>query len=255
MRRSAPVVGAVGLLLVAAACGPSDATARSDERTVTVLAASSLTDVFGALARRYERDHPGVTVRVSFGASSALAQQVVSGADADVLATADASTMRDVTREGLAAQPPRRFARNHVVLAVPAGNPAGVQGLGDLGRPDLRVALCAPEVPCGGAAREAFDAAGVHARPDTLEQDVRAVLTKLRLGEVDAGVVYVTDLAAARGEVDGVPLPPAQRAETTYHLALLDDSDGVTAADRGFAQLVTSLAGQRVLARAGFGSP
>lgn len=252
MRRA--VVALAAVCLVVSACGQSGVSA-PDERTVTVLAAASLTDVFGSLARRYERAHPGTQVRVSFGGSSALAQQVIRGADADVLATADASTMRQVTDEGLVVGAPRSFARNAVVLVVPAGNSAGVRGLADLGKPGLRVALCAPEVPCGAAARDALSAAGVQARPDTLEQDVRAVLTKVRLGEVDAGVVYRTDLVAAAGEVDGVALPPSQRAETTYHLAVLDGSDGATATDRGFVRLVTSSAGQRALARAGFDLP
>ncbi len=252
------------LPLLAAGCAaghaseaaPSHAAAPGDPVTgeLVVLAAASLADVFGRLSDRFEDAHPGVRVQLGLGGSSSLARQVLDGAPADVLATADTATM-DTVVEGLRGQgigTPTRIATNALEIAVPAGNPADVDGLADLADPALAVALCAPEVPCGAAARRAFDTAGVSPAPDTLESDVSAVLTKVRLGEVDAALVYRTDVLRARDEVEGVPFPEAPVND--YPVVVLPDARNPAAA-RAFADLVLSDEGRQVLRDAGFDVP
>lgn len=221
---------------------------------VVVLAAASLTGTFGELAAVFEAENPGVRVTASFAGSSRLAQQVVAGAPADVLATASPGTMDTVAEAGLTDGTPTPFARNAPVLAVPAGNPAGVDALEDLADPDLVVALCAPQVPCGAAAAALLERAGVVAAPDTLEQDVRGVLTRLSLGEVDAGIVYRTDAIAAADAVDVVEVPGTQQAATSYLVAPLADAASPDLA-AAFVDLVLSGRGQQVLADAGFEGP
>lgn len=217
--------------------------------TLTVFAAASLTDVVAELADGFETTHPGLTVTTGFGASSSLAQQVVAGAPADVLATASPEALALV--EGAQG---RVLARNRLQIAVPGGNPGGVTGLADLARPELAVALCAPQVPCGAAAAALLEAAGVRARPDTLEQDARAALAKVRLGEVDAALVYRTDVLAADDEVDGVALPEAAGASSEYPVAVLPGARHPQAA-RAFVEHLLSPEGQRALADAGFDAP
>jgi molybdate transport system substrate-binding protein len=229
-------------LLLTTACTSELPAAR-----VTVLAASSLTEAFTALGASYEDAHPGTIVEFSFGASSTLARQITDGAPADVFAAANPETMRTATEAGRVVGQPRVFARNRLTIAVPAGNPAGIRGLADFARPRLRIAICAPQVPCGAAARRAFAAAGVTPRPDTLEQDVKAALAKVVSGEVDAALVYRTDVRV-RG-VDHVDV--AERVVNDYPIAVLHD----TASARAFRDHVLSPAGRRVLADAGFEVP
>ncbi|HEV7825109.1 MAG TPA: molybdate ABC transporter substrate-binding protein [Mycobacteriales bacterium] len=243
MRRALAVLAA---LLVLAACTPQRATGDR----VTVLAAASLTGTFTALGKAFEDAHPGTVVEFSFGASSTLARQITDGAPADVFAAADTRTMRTVTDAGLTAGPPQVFARNRLTIAVPAGNPGRVRGLADFARPQLRIAICAPQVPCGSAAARAFAAAGITPRPDTLEQDVKAALAKVVSGEVDAALVYRTDVRMP--EVDHLDFPEADRAVNDYPIALLRDAPGDAAAFRDY---VLSPAGRRVLTDAGFDVP
>ena len=168
----------------------------------------------------------------------------------DVFAAASPATMDVVVKAGDAREPVV-FTRNRLVLAVPTGNPGGVRGLADLARTELDVALCAPQVPCGAAATSVLQRAGVTAAPDTLEQDVRAVLAKVRLGEVDAALVYRTDVLAAADEVEGIPFPEADTAVNDYLLApLVEAPDPGTA--QAFVAFVLSSEGQRALADAGF---
>ncbi|MDQ4008631.1 MAG: molybdate ABC transporter substrate-binding protein, partial [Actinomycetota bacterium] len=183
---------------------------------VVVFAAASLTEVFGRLGREFEAAHPGVQVAFSFGGSSSLGPQVVAGAPADVFAAASRQTMARVAAGGATDRRPVLFARNRLQIAVPPGNPGDVHGLADFARDELALALCAPQVPCGAAARRALSAAGVRARPDTLEQDVKAVLTKVELGEVDAGLVYRSDVRAAGDRVHGIGFPAAAQAVNDY---------------------------------------
>lgn len=220
---------------------------------ITVLAAASLADAFEAIGVAFEEAHPRVEVAFSFGPSSSLAEQAVAGAPADVLATASEATMQTAVDGGAAADAVP-FARNTMTIAVPAGNPAAVTGLHDLADPDVRLALCQEQVPCGVAARQVFANAGVAATPVSLEPDVRAVLSKVTLGEVDAGVVYVTDVTAAGEGVTAVPIPADVNATTTYPIAVLTGSAHRDVA-QAFVALVLSARGQDALADAGFVAP
>jgi molybdate transport system substrate-binding protein len=221
--------------------------------SITVFAAASLTEAFDTLAARFEAEHPNVEVVLSYGGSAGLAQQVVEGAPVDVFASAAEPPMRTVADAGLAVDPVV-FATNTLELAVPAGNPAGVTGLDDLANVDLRIALCDPSVPCGAASEELLAREGVPAAPDTLESDVKAVLTKVSLGEVDAALVYRTDVQAVGDEVEGIEVPGAASVVNRYPIAALAEAvDAETAA--AFVAFVTGGAGREVLAEAGFGAP
>ncbi|WP_165065351.1 molybdate ABC transporter substrate-binding protein [Marisediminicola senii] len=218
---------------------------------VTVYAAASLTESLGRIADRYEAANPGATVTLNFAGSSALAQQIMSGAPVDVFASASADTMRVVVDAGLADGDPVVFAGNTLEIAVPPGNPAGVSGLTDLANTALTIALCAPEVPCGAASTRVLDAAGITAAPDTLETDVRAALTKVELGEVDAALVYRTDVLAAGDAVEGIEFAGAADAVTDYAITRVMDAANPAAA-AAFVDLVLGDDGRRVLADAGF---
>ncbi|MCU1439039.1 MAG: molybdenum transporter, periplasmic molybdate-binding protein [Rhodoglobus sp.] len=220
--------------------------------TLTVFAAASLTDVFDQLAHEFEADHPGLDVTVNYAGSTALAQQLVQGAPADVFAAASESAMDIVTDAGLTAHPVV-FATNTIELAVPPSNPGRVDDLSDLERPELAVALCAPEVPCGEASQRVLDHAGVIPSVDTFEQDVRAVLTKVELGEVDAGLVYCTDVLASGNGVEGIEIPGAEEFETRYPIAATGTANRAAAA--AFMNWVLSPAGKELLGDAGFGTP
>lgn len=250
MNRARTACAALALLpLAACADGGGTAEAGAPRPELTVLAAASLTDVFTELGERFEQQQD-VDVTFSFGASSALAQQVVSGAPADVLATASPATMAVVVDDGAVASP-QVFARNRLQIAVPAGNPGGVAGLADLARDELTIALCSPQVPCGAASEQVLAAAGLTGAPDTLEQDVRAVLSKVRLDEVDAALVYRTDVHAAGDDVEGIAFAEADAVVLDYPLAALRDSGQADAA-AAFVDFVRSDDAQQVLARAGF---
>lgn len=257
MRIRVPGVLPVVAVFALAGCGTAQsadggaAPSASGEPTgiLTVFAAASLTDVFTDLGARLEAEHPGLDVRFNFAGSSALAQQVVQGAPADVFASADEPQMQLVVDEGRAAAP-AVFAANELLIAVPAGNPGGVTGLADLAREELAIALCAPEVPCGAAAEEVLAAAGVTAAPDTLEEDVRAALTKVELGEVDAALVYASDVVTADA-AEGIAVPEAGGAVNRYPIAVLDGAPNPAAAG-AFVELVLSAEGQLALSDAGF---
>jgi molybdate transport system substrate-binding protein len=193
-------------------------------------------------------------VQVSFAGSSALATQISQGAPADVFASANEAQMAVVSDAGLAAGEPQVFAANVLQIAVPAGNPAGVTGLADLAREELAIAVCAPQVPCGAAAEDVLAAAGVTAAPDTLEEDVRAALTKVELGEVDAALVYTTDVTAAGDAVEGIDVPEAEQRPNDYPIAALADAPNPEAA-AAFVELVRSDEGRQALADAGFRVP
>lgn len=256
------VVSVAALVLLAGCGGSSSRSTGSDppgeadpvKGTVTVFAASSLTETFGTLARQFESAHPGTTVRFSFAASSELATQITNGAPADVFASASPSTMEQVVSAGAAVGAPTVFVRNRLEIAVPAGNPGKVSGLADFAQPALRIALCAEEVPCGAAATKAFAAARVTPRPDTYEQDAKATLTKVTLGEVDAALVYRTDVKAAGAKVEGIDFPEAGDAVNDYPIVALQDAPNAVAA-KAWVALVLSAQGRRVLTAAGFDQP
>ena len=172
----------------------------NDRDALWVFAASSLTDAFTEIANAFERANPDIEVQTQFAGSSQLAAQIASGAPADVFASANEAVMETVLPGGELAgtefSQPVVFARNELVIAVPAGNPKGISGIADLTDRDLLLAICNDGVPCGTLAHEAASAAGIDLRPDTEEANVRAVLAKLLLGEVDAGLVYRSDVVA-----------------------------------------------------------
>ena len=243
MRRLAGLGGLAVLAVAgAAACGAAD-----PPGTLTVLAAASLTEAFTELGRTFDDVHPGASVSFTFAASSTLARQVTEGSPGDVLATADETTMAPVVAAGRTAGPPVVFARNRLAVAVAPGNPERVTGLADLARPGLTVVLCAPEVPCGRAGAQALERAGVTGvRPASLEENVRAVVSRVALGEADAGLVFATDVRGA--EIEAVDIPVGQNVATAYPVAVLRNSPTA----RAWVDHLLSPDGRQVLARYGF---
>lgn len=220
------------------------------ETTVTVYAAASLAEAFEDLATEYEAANPDIDVKLNFAGSARLAAQISAGARADVFASANAATMSRVVAEGRTATPPVLFVRNRLALVVPIDNPGNVTALEDLSNDDLVLAACAPEVPCGALAQAVLLDAGIEADPDTEETSVRAVLTKVTLGEADAGLVYATDVAAGGDKVAAVPLGPQIRFND-YPVAAV--SERAVAAD--FVDFVLGPDGQRILWSHGFDTP
>jgi molybdate transport system substrate-binding protein len=218
--------------------------------TITVLAASSLTGTFTQIAKDFQAAHPNAKVNVSFGGSSTLAQQINAGAPADVFASASPTNMAQVKISGNATT----FVRNQLVIAVPAGNPKHITGLADLANPAVKVALCAPAVPCGAAAQKALTAAKVKVTPVTQESDVKAALSKVTLGEVDAALVYRTDAKAAGDKVQGIEFPESAQAINDYPIAVLAQAPNPTGA-QAFVQFVLSKPEIAVLTAAGFQEP
>ena len=258
MRRTATVALVATTVFVLAGCASSaePSAAQSDPAltgTVTVFAAASLTESFSEIEKQFEERNPGVDVVLNLGGSSTLAEQIVQGAPADVFAAANPQTMKTVVDASLATEQ-TIFVTNTLEIVVPAGNPGGVTGLADLARPELAIALCAQEVPCGAATEQAFAAADLSAAPDTLEQDVKAVLTKVRLGEVDAGIVYRTDVKAAGGDVVGIPFDEAADVVNDYPISTLTDAPNPTVA-KAFVEFVLADAARSVFDEAGFGVP
>lgn len=240
----------------ATTCRPATLAAppRSPQLTghVRVLAAASLTGAFRALARAFERAHPNVTVSPSFGASSSLVAKVHEGAPADVLATADPATMDDAVDDG-AVRAPTTFTCNTMTILTGKGNPLHIEGLAGLARSDVRFALCAAPVPCGHLAREVLARAGVDAEPVGSEANVKTVVAKVVSGEVDAGIVYVTDARAVAHDAASVPIPAHQNVVTSYPIAVTTDAARPGTA-RAFVAFVRSIDGQRILASFGFGA-
>lgn len=262
-KRNRVAVLAVACAVLVTGCGSASASNQAEPAglgqdddlggTVTVLAAASLTESFSDLATDFEKRHPGVTVRTSFGASSTLAQQILKGAPADVFASASTVNMKQVADAGRAPDP-SVFARNVMEVAVPASNPAQIHSLSDLADPSVTLAICQPQVPCGHLAEQVFARAGLSVTPSTLEADVKATLTKVRLGEVDAGLVYATDVRSAPDAVRGIAIDPANNASTSYPIAALTDADNPRAAE-AFVDFVRSGHGRDVLRSYGFEGP
>lgn len=223
------------VLVATAGCGP-------DDDALTVSVAASLTDVAAELAVAFETD-TGLRVERNVGGSSTLVEQVLAGAPVDVLVTADERTMaRAVDADAVGTPVP--IATNELVVAWPADGPGRAPQ--DVGDASLLVGLCAPEVPCGAAARAALDELGITPRPDTEDGDVRTLLARLVAGELDVAVVYATDVASTDGAVAAVPLPGAR---TTIVAATVGDAG----ADAGaFVDLLRGPTGQAILRDHGF---
>ena len=248
----------VSLGLIAAGCGDDDASApdaRGDlDGDVLVFAAASLSDAFAEVETAFESAHPDVDVRINLAGSSALREQILEGAPADVFASANDSNMEAVTEAGLAAGDATVFVRNALQIAVPAGNPGRVTGLADFANADLLIGLCAVGVPCGDFGREALANAGVEPSLDTEESDVRSLLTKIEAGELDAGIVYVTDVLAAGDSVEGIDIPEEDNVIASYPIASLADAPNPDAG-AAFVDFVLSVEGQEILTGHGFAAP
>lgn len=220
---------------------------------VLVSAAASLTDAFADIERRFEQAHPDVDVVVNLAGSSSLREQILAGAPVDVFAAADTSTMDEVVAAGLVAGQPAIFAHNRLQVAVPPGNPARISGLDDFDDDHLLLGLCAAPVPCGRFARRALDAAGITPAIDTNEPDVRALSTKVAAGELDAGITYVTEVAAADGGVVGIDIPDDVNVVAQYPIATLAHAPNPRAA-AAFTSFVLGDAGSSLAAH-GFDLP
>ncbi|MFF2389667.1 molybdate ABC transporter substrate-binding protein [Agromyces sp. NPDC058104] len=268
---AALAVGSVALALLAACASSGDADASGTPGAsapatpagaelsgeLTIFAAASLGGAFDELATRFEARHPSLDVLpVTYDGSSVLATQLVEGAPADVFASADEPNLDRVADEGLVAGEPEVFATNVLEIAVQPGNPLGIAGLDDLaeGSTPPVVVVCAAEVPCGRAAATLLADAGVELSPASEEQNVSAVLTKVRTGEADAGLVYVTDVRAADGDVDGIAIAGADAATNRYPIAALAGAANPEAA-AAFIEFVRSAEGAEVLDEFGFGAP
>ena len=259
--RAAATAVAAAVALAVGACASDDpgtptpgATSAGVTGNITVFAAASLTDVFTQIGKDFETANPGSKVVFNFGASSALATQINQGAPADVFAAASPATMKTVTDAGNADGTPTVFVKNQLVIAVAKGNPKGITGPSDLSKPDIKVALCAVQVPCGAASKKALDTAGVTVTPVTYEQDVRATLSKLTLGEVDAAMVYRTDAKVAAADVEGIEFPESASAINDYPIAVLKDAPNKAGA-QAFVAYVQSDPAKAVLTQAGFQAP
>jgi molybdate transport system substrate-binding protein len=251
------VVGLVGCGDSGKTGGAAPSTASSSTGvtgTVTVFAAASLTESFTQIGKDFQAANPGAKVTFNFAGSSALATQINQGAPADVFASAAPANMKTVNDAGNGDGAPTTFVKNQLVVAVPKGNPKGITGLSDLTKPGVKVALCAEQVPCGAAAKKALAMAKVSVKPVTLEQDVKAALAKVKLGEVDAALVYRTDAKAAAADVDGVEFPESASATNEYPIVVLKNAPNKAGA-QAFVAWVLSNKGKAVLTQAGFQTP
>jgi molybdate transport system substrate-binding protein len=219
--------------------------------TITVDAAASLTEAFTTLKAQFEKAHPGTTVKLSFGASSELATQIQQGASVDVFASASTKNMHDL---GDQAANPTDFVKNTLEIAVPPSNPAKITGVRDLAQAGVKVAVCDPAVPCGVVATQVFKNAKITVKPAANLPDVKSTLAAVESGEVDAGLVYVTDVRAAGAKVNGVRIPAALNASTTYPIAALKNAGNPTLAT-AWVDYVRSAQGRKVLTADGFALP
>jgi len=256
MRRFAVILAAL-VAVAAAGCSSSSSapstSSSSSGGTITVFAAASLMETFTQIGKQFEAAHKGDTVKFSFGPSSGLATEITGGAPADVFASASPATMDVVVKAGDAASP-QTFAKNFMEVAVPPNNPANVTSVTDLAKSSVKVALCQPQVPCGAVAAEVFKNAAITVKPVTLEADVDSVVTQVETGNVDAGMVYVTNVLSAGSKVKGITIPASDNASTLYPIATISSSKHKSEA-QAFINYVLSPAGQQVLAAAGFQKP
>jgi molybdate transport system substrate-binding protein len=256
-----PVRLAVVLLAAAAlvaSCGGGSPAAESGGEdptgTITVFAASSLAGAFTELAEDFETRNPRTDIVLNFAGSSALAAQIIQGAPVDVFASADTENMARLVTDGRIDGGPTFFAANSAVIIVEKGNPRGITGVADLARPGLVVVACAVEVPCGRYARSVLDNTGVEARLSSFEDNVRAVVTKVVLGEADAGIVYLTDALATGDSAGWIDIPADVNVIARYPIAVLKDAKNATVA-RAFIDFVSSPRGRAILVAHGFGPP
>jgi molybdate transport system substrate-binding protein len=256
--------------LLGASCGSDDAdtaattpatvatgastTAAAVAGDVTVFAAASLTAAFTDIGGAFMAEYPDAKVTFNFASSSDLVTQIGEGAPADVFASADNGNMTKLTDAGNNATEPAVFATNLLEIIVGPGNPKGITGIADLANEDLIVVICAPEVPCGKYAAQIFEAAAVTVTPKSLEENVKAVVSKVTLGEADAGIVYQTDVSAAGDKAAGVEIPDDVNVLAEYPIAVTKQAPNPEGA-KAFIDFVASDQGQKILASYGFLAP
>src|SRR5260221_5093435 len=221
--------------ILLAACGSSSGSASTSATplsgTVSVFAAASLTAAFNALGTEFQGANAGVTMKFNFAGTPTLVTQIEQGAPADVFASADTANMDKLKGDSFTAGTPKVFARNKLEIVVAPGNPKGITGLADLAKPGVIYITEAPTVPAGKYALQALKMAGVTVTPRGLETDVKSVVSKIELGEADAGIVYTTDVTAAGDKVSGVPLPRADKVISTYPIVSVKATTNSAAAN------------------------
>jgi molybdate transport system substrate-binding protein len=251
--RAILLAGAAGLAL--GACGStsgpaSSATPDAFSGSITVFAASSLTSAFNTAEAGLELDNPGFKTTYSFAGSQALVTQIINGAPADVIATANADTMAQLTAKGLV-DTPQKFCQNKLEIAVAPGNPLGIKTLADLNNPGVKLVIGDPSVPVGEYVTDIETSDSLHFTPVSLQLSDASVLEQLESGDANAALVFVTDVIGAQGKVTGVPIPDAQNKIGTYEIAAVKASSNQAAA----AAFVTSAVSgdiQTALVAAGF---
>ena len=251
MRRILVALAALAVLIAAA---QPVAAAPRPSGEITVFAASSLTESFDAIAKQFEKKYPDVTVKFNYDASSNLATQINQGAPADVFASADQDNLQKTIDAGTVTPPPVVFAKNRLEIAVEKGNPKKIKSLADLQKSGLVVVLCADQVPCGKYAAQSLAMAGVTINPSSKEENAKATLSKVSIGEADASIVYVTDVKASKGTTSGVKIADKQNVIATYPMGVVKESQNATAA-KAWVQYVTSKDGQKTLRKFGFLPP
>ena len=248
MRRLASLVMVPIFGLVFAGCASSDDTTTS----LRIAATSSLTEVFNDIGEQFMLANPDITIAFNFASSSDLALQISQGLPADVFASADVKNMAKVTDAGLLHGQPAAFATNSLEIVVEKGNPLRIDSLAQLADPSLLFVTCPIEVPIGAYTAEVLRNAGVTVTPASLEENVKGILTKVALGEADAGIVYRTDILAAGNSVTGVPIADNVNVATKYLVGALRDSENQDASQR-FIIFLSSEQGQKIFSQFGFG--
>ena len=247
------ISGLISVAVLVSACsgngGPPETALLNG--SISVLAAASLTDSFKALGASFQAAHPGTTVQFNFAGSPTLVRQIEQGAAADVFASADTTNMDRLKADGFTVETPQVFAHNKLEIVVAAGNPKGITGLADLAKPGLIYITAAPTVPAGKYALQILASAGVKVTPKSLETDVKSVVSKIELGEADAGIVYVTDVKAAGSKVTGVPIPDSVNVIATYPIVSVKGAKNPNLAN-AFVAYVLSAEGQATLQSFGF---
>jgi molybdate transport system substrate-binding protein len=254
MRNRFVLVVAAGFLAACGGGGGNASTSHSStplSGSISVFAAASLSASFNALGNSFQTANPGVTVKFNYAGTPTLVTQIEQGAPADVFASADATNMTRLTNDGFTTGPAQVFAHNQLEIVVAPGNPKGISGLSDLAKPGLIYITEGPTVPAGTYALQALKTAGVTVTPKSLETSVAGVISKIELGEADAGIVYTTDVTAAGAKVAGVPVPAADNVIATYPIVAVKGSSNLAAAN-AFIAYVLSTAGQSTLASFGF---
>ena len=251
------------LSIIGVSCGSDSAKTAATTTTqskpevsggITVFAASSLTAAYTEIANAFMTEFPNAKVTLNFGASSDLVTQINEGAPADVYASADQANMKKLTDAAGNAGDPQTFATNSLEIIVGKGNPKGITGVADLAKPGVIFVTCAPEVPIGKYSAQVLATAGVTVTPASLEQNVKGIVTKVTLGEADAGIVYKTDVTAAGDKAAGVEIPAGINVTATYPLVATKASTNPAGA-QAFVEFVLGEQGQKIMASYGFTAP